>query len=129
MNAIKNILIVIAGLAIALFIFAKEQNEKTRKQKAADYAAERAWKDPIVRNCENAVRSMADPGTLTFADPGTPTLGGMLGTGLEYINQTDSGYLYYFRASDASTGNTPISILCYTNRQGQVVRIVPKAQM
>jgi len=64
-----------------------------------------------------------------MADTGTLKFGGIFGPGRENIDKTDSGYLYYVTASDASTGNTPITILCYTNRQGQVVRVVPKAQM
>ena len=114
-NAIKNILAVVFVAAIPLFLFVREQNEKAEKQRAAEYAAERAWRDQIVRNCENAVRSMSDASTLKF--------GGLFG---ENIERTDSGYLYYVTASDASTGNTPITVLCYTNRQGTVLRVVPR---
>ena len=119
-NAIKNILGVAVGAAIiALFLFVREQYEKAEKQRAAEYAAEyaaeRAWRDQIVRNCENAVRSMSDASTLKFGD--------LFG---ENIERTDSGYLYYVTASDASTGNTPITVLCYTNRQGTVLRVVPR---
>ena len=114
-NAIKNILGVAVVAAIALFLFVREQYEKAEKQRAAEYAAERAWRDQIVRNCENAVRSMSDASTLKFGD--------LFG---ENIEITDSGYLYYVTASDASTGNTPITVLCYTNRQGTVLRVVPR---
>lgn len=122
-NAIKNILGVAVGAAIiALFLFVREQYEKAEKQRAAEYAAEyaaeRAWRDQIVRNCENAVRSMSDASTLKFGD--------VFGVRRENIEITDSGYLYYVTASDASTGDTPITVLCYTNRQGTVLRVVPR---
>jgi hypothetical protein len=118
---VKDILTVIVVVAVGLFLFARDRSEKAEKQQAAYYAEERAWKDPIIHNCENAVRSMADTSSLQFGD--------RFGRGPETIDKTDSGYLYYVTASDATTGNTPITILCYTNRQGQVVRVVPKAQM
>lgn len=119
-DVIKNIFAVMLVGAIALFIYAKGENEKQEKQRAADYAAERAWKDPLIRNCENAVRKMADAGTLKF--------GGMMGLDTENIDKTDNGYLYYLQASDATTGNKPISMLCYTDRNGQVIRVVPRNQ-
>ena len=117
-NAIKNILAVVFVAAIPLFLFVREQNEKAEKQRAAEYAAERAWRDQIVRNCENAVRSMSDASTLKFGD--------RFGVLRENIEITDRGYLYYVTASDASTGNTSITLLCYTNRQGTVLRVVPR---
>jgi hypothetical protein len=44
-EAIKNIFAVVVVGAIALFIFGKSENEKQDAQRAADYKAERAWKD------------------------------------------------------------------------------------
>jgi len=128
-NAIKIIFMVIVVGAIALSLFAKNQHEKREKERAIEgdirYAAERAWKDPLVRNCENAVRRISDPGTLKF---GVTSRFFNSNRDTETIDKTDSGYLYYIKASDATTGNTPITMLCYTDRNGSVLRVVPQNQ-
>jgi hypothetical protein len=119
-ETIKNVLLVIVVGAIVLFFYGKSVREKEDKQRAEDYVAERAWKDPLIRNCENAVRRIADSGTLRFGE--------VFGLRGERIENTDSGYLYYLSASDATTANTPVSMLCYTDRNGQVIRVVPQGK-
>ena len=117
-ETIKNILMLLVVLVIAIGLFIRNGNEKQEKKLESDYAAERAWKGPLVNNCENAVRKMADGATLKF--------GGVLGSDAEIIDKTDSGYIYYLRASDSTSGNVPVSLLCYTDHNGQVIRVVPR---
>jgi hypothetical protein len=119
-EAIKNIFAVIVVGAIALFFFAKSANEEREKQHEADYAAEMAWKDPLIQNCENAVRGIADAQTIKF--------GNLFGEKSFDIDKTDSGYLYRVQASDATTANQIVTVLCYTNKNGQVIRVVPQGR-
>ncbi len=109
--------------------FNQYEKEEERQRKAeyekvnAEIAAEMAWKTPVINNCTNAVRAKSDQATLKFDNlyfrNGYNSLGN--------IEKTDAGYLYHMRVSDASTGNVAINTLCYTNLQGQVVRVVADA--
>lgn len=111
-------------LVFGVYLYVTEQKEKKEQLAAAEYAAERAWKDPLINNCKNGVRARADPGTLSFRNPGDPFSRHVSDT----IQKTDSGYLYVMLASDATTRNGPITFHCYTNQQGQVVRLVDRGR-
>lgn len=117
-GGIKGVLALVVIGAVAMFFYAKAENEKQAKQQAADFDAEMAWKEPIIKNCENAVRRISDADTLK--------LGNMFGSQSLYVDKTDSGYLYRVQASDATTANKTVTMLCYTDRSGHVVRVVPQ---
>lgn len=116
-ETIKNIFTIIIFAAIALFFYVKSVNEKQEKQREAEYAAERSWKDPLIQNCENSVRGIADAQSISFFKNIFESY---------RIEKTDSGYLYRVEASDATMANKTVTMLCYTNRNGKVVRLVPQ---
>jgi hypothetical protein len=119
------------ALACALFLFGCE-NEESRRQKQAEseraYAeleAKFAQNDLIITNCKNAVRAKTDRNTLQFhgGTTGSFVLKSHDGSPHDgYAKATDNGYLYRLIVSDASFNGW---IDCYTDRQGQVVRLLP----
>lgn len=111
-------LFVVAMTVLAFFIYAIGENKKQDNERQVAEAAEMAWKEPIINNCENAVRAISDAQTLK--------LGGMFGGRSFDVVKTDRGYLYRVQASDATTANKTATMLCYTDMNGQVVRVVPQ---
>ena len=124
MKHIVNIVVAILVVLGLVLYYAQIINDKRNIRSAARYAAERAWQDPIVNNCKNAVRGMFDAQTLMFGNQNKNVIPDVAPN--ELFTKTENGYLYYVNASDATTGN--VNIACYTNSNGKVVRIVPPAR-
>jgi hypothetical protein len=121
MKALK--ILAFVGVVIAvIFAYAKVTNDmeavKNFNEISDRMDAQRQREAPIISNCESAVRGVSDRQTIRFhAHPiGTPS----------HVLKTDSGFLYHVVASDATTSLGPTTVLCYTNSDGQVIRIVPR---
>lgn len=114
---VKGLFVVVIAVA-AFFVYAIGENKKQDHERQVAEAAEMAWKEPIINNCENAVRAMSDAQTLK--------LGNMFGGRSLSVNKTDSGFLYRVDASDATTANKTVTMLCYTDRNSKVIRVVPQ---
>lgn len=107
------VILLIAAVAFVVVIFKTNSDNNARYQ--AELNAQNDHDMRIVTNCENAVRSQADKATLRFGD--------VLGNVSSKMQPTDAGFLYYVQASDSTVTKT-LSIACYTDKAGNVLRMV-----
>ena len=75
-----------------------------------------AWQEPIVENCKNAVRAIADKNTLRFES---------YYSDYDFQN-TEGGYSFRISAADATSNNQFVTFTCYTDKAGKVFDLVVK---
>ena len=110
----KDFFVILLIAAVAYFVWSVKDDREASAQYRAQMSLESDRDMRIVTNCENEVRKQADKATLSF--------GGPLGVSFN-TQQTDAGFVYSVQASDSTTPNT-LNITCYTDKTGNVLRMV-----